>query len=144
MLLTRFLRRFCHRAPLVQLRRVVLAIPDAGFNMRWWSDNCGTTHCAAGWAALDPWFLQHTELGRYLVPYSASPAGTTVLPTSIDPISGLASVFKITPREARALFVAITTRPVSRREVVAQIDDLLAGRTIGRYAGEEPDFVSDR
>lgn len=143
-LLVRFLRRFCRREPLIQLRRVVLAIPDAGFDMQWWSNTCGTTHCAAGWAALDPWFLAHTAIGNYLAPYSASPTGTTmVLSTSLDPLPGLARVFGLTEAEATRLLVARAGQPVSRRAVVAQIDALLAGRAIGLYAREEPARAHD-
>lgn len=144
MLLTRFLRKlFRRRGRLAELRRVVLAVPDAGFDMHQWSNECGTIHCAAGWAALDPWFLRHTELGCVLAPRSLSPADTTVLPTHIASVFGLAYVFGITSREAKALFIPPTKRPVSRREVVAQIDDLLAGLAIDRYPGEAPEAWYD-
>ena len=49
---------------LQQLRRVVKAAPEdlwdmSGFNSH---TDCGTAHCAAGWAALDPWFQEKTEI----------------------------------------------------------------------------------
>ena len=43
-----------------QLRRVVEAAPVQLFHMDAFTHktSCGTAHCAAGWAAIDPWFKE--------------------------------------------------------------------------------------
>lgn len=49
---------------LKQLYRVVQGAPDDLFHMRRVVEesSCGTARCALGWALIDPWFLDNTEI----------------------------------------------------------------------------------
>ena len=51
---------------LTQLRRVVVEAAPDRFDMRSFSADtpCGTAYCAAGWAAIDPWFREHTHINE--------------------------------------------------------------------------------
>lgn len=44
-----------------QLIRVLEGVPEQKLNMGTWCDDeaeCGTVACAAGWAGMDPWFVE--------------------------------------------------------------------------------------
>lgn len=49
---------------LEHLKRVIRDAPKDLFDMGVFSHttNCGTAHCAAGWAAVDPWFQKNTPI----------------------------------------------------------------------------------
>ena len=53
---------------LLNLRRVLLAAPEERFEMENFSTNtgCGTAYCLAGWARLDPWFVDNTKISSLL------------------------------------------------------------------------------
>lgn len=121
---------------LQQLRRVVEAAPDDRLHMRAWSERaeCGTAYCAAGWAALDPWFQENTPiLGVFEI--TETKMVESLGNSSID----LADLFGITSRDASALFATyslcgIGPHAISKAEVLANIDRLIAGDSAKRYA----------
>lgn len=122
---------------LKQLRRVVEAAPDDRFHMRRWSEKapCGTAYCAAGWAAIDPWFRENTGIGDI---FKLRRYGYLELITC-SPFFSLARLFDISIYEAATLFgIGIDPRSnphaVSRAEVIANIDRILAGQKPERYA----------
>lgn len=138
---------------LKQLRRVVLAAREAQFDMALFGKRttCGTVCCAAGWAALDPWFLVNTEIGKVLPikPATAATGGLfenhqlfDVDFSSCTPIDGLAGVFGIGQEDACALFNGETVDGVTKQEVIDNIDRLLAGSHAEPYP-EDRDFEED-
>jgi hypothetical protein len=116
-----------------QLRRVVEAAPEDRFDMRWISTltDCGTAYCTAGWAGIDPWFRQHTELGRA---FRVGLGG--MLNWDEDLAEVLGKVFGLTDRETYRLFGLFVGEgdEATRRHVLANIDRLLAGEPARSYA----------
>jgi hypothetical protein len=116
-----------------QLRRVVEAAPEDRFDMRRFSTptDCGTAYCAAGWAAIDPWFREHTELGRA---FRVGVGG--MLGWDDDLAEVLGEVFGLTDGETNRLFGMFVGEScgVTRRLVLASIDRLLAGKAARSYA----------
>jgi hypothetical protein len=107
-----------------QLRRVVAAAPDdERFDMRFIDKEkgCGTAHCAYGWARVDPWFLEKTEIRA--MDYLASPGE-----------------FDLSPRNVEWLFdppiTGLTTGPTMKALVLANIDRLIAGQPAIPYPVE--------
>lgn len=120
---------------LTELRRVVKAAPKHLFHMRSITEEapCGTAHCAIGWAAVDPWFQANKPgmcddiLGKSdkeeFVPFT-TPA---------------TKAFGLTLDQATKLFggdlmFGGDRHPVSKAEVLWNIDQLLAGKEPRSYA----------
>lgn len=131
---------------LEQLRRVVEAAPEERLDMRKWCGKsaCGTTYCAAGWAAIDPWFQRNTDiLDTFDVREGTTRDG--VLTTLVGHRRGagmaskaLARIFGIRWREAVFLFGLNLDNDhlpsdVTKAEVLERIDALIAGDDIGPY-----------
>jgi hypothetical protein len=107
-----------------QLRRVVAAAPDdERFNMNYVEQikDCGTSHCAYGWALEDPWFRENTEIRG--LSYLASPG-----------------VFNLSRSDVEALLspppAGPATGPVMKVLVLVNIDRLLAGQPAIPYPVE--------
>ncbi len=113
-----------------QLRRVVDAAPDDLFHMRAFCETagCGTARCAAGWAAIDPWFLANTWISQII------DVDNEGFVTSIDgfAFSKLAKLFDI-PQHDTDNLVGGQLKPshpphaVTKRDVIANIDALIGG-----------------
>lgn len=120
-----------------QLRRVIEAADPDRLHMRAWSEKapCGTAYCAAGWAAIDPWFQANTSIGEIFVPKPSGHLGVR----ADDPFRPLANLFDLTPNDSTNLFgggVYYDCDPhaVTKDEVIANIDRLLAGEHAKTYA----------
>ena len=121
-----------------QLRRVVLDAPEDRLNMKGFGrmTECGAVCCAAGWAALDPWFLANTRIGEVL-PISPNPRfGGSIFGFSITG-PGLPAIFGLSLADANALFGLYDNHwnleDVTRADVVANIDRLLRGEHAVAY-----------
>jgi hypothetical protein len=115
-----------------QLHRVVEEAPDDRLHMRSFTETgpCGTAHCAADWAAIDPWFRANMPLDEII--------------RSSDPFARLAAAFGLSEKDAENLFggdLAGYTDPhaVSKAEVFWNIDRLLAGQPALPYAATRAD-----
>ena len=135
---------------LTQLRRVVADTPDHLLHMRAFTEvaACGTARCAAGGAAIDPWFREHTRINEVL---PAEPYGDDWLVTTCSSYAdwkALAECFRLSQCDADNLFAAdlnVTADPhaVSKAEVLENIDRLLAGEPAFRYAATRDDDEYD-
>lgn len=116
---------------LTQLRRVVEAAPEHLLDMGSFklTKDCGTAYCAAGWAAIDPWFVK-----QGLDLFAEVDGG--------DPFYHLADFFNLDTEDANNLFGADLARNdnVSKEEVLANIDRLIAGQHTEPYPGVEEDY----
>jgi hypothetical protein len=114
---------------LQQLRRVMEAAPDDRIHMNSFSERaaCGTAYCAAGWAAVDPWFQQNTAIPEI---FAVNEDGTLSQRIG-DAFGALANVFDIYNDEADILFAAesgdIDDHAITKAEVINNIDALIAG-----------------
>jgi hypothetical protein len=122
---------------LKQLRRVIEEAPEDRLHMRRWCEKakCGTAYCAAGWAAVDPWFAENTAIRKI---FHVEPDGF-VEPLACEVMGDLAKLFGITNRDARYLFGGALEsgagpHSVTKKEVLDNIDRLLAGDSAERYA----------
>ena len=125
-----------------QLARVVNAAPENRFDMRRFYSHgslfaCGTAYCAAGWAALDPWFAEHAG-------GAGSGLGSGPRDAALDRFhdfcrfSHLERVFDLDEQQTEALFggnLPPTSRPPSKQAVLRKIKQLLAGQVISAYVG---------
>jgi hypothetical protein len=122
-----------------QLRRVVEEAPADRFDMRDFClpTSCGTAYCAAGWAAIDPWFRANTRIGEWF----RGDAGDLLY---IHPNArfGLQEIFGLEETATKRLFALGVDcwAPAMKRAVLANIDRLLAGKRARSYA----DMVADR
>lgn len=125
---------------LQQLRRVVEAATDHRFHMRTFCEeaDCGTAYCAAGWAAIDPWFRENTAMGDI---FEVGEEGMLREADDVyDPFENLGGVFGISYLDSLNLFGADLSRiysephAVSRAEVIANVDRLIAGEPATPYA----------
>lgn len=115
-----------------QLKRVVKAAPAERFRMRKFTEqtDCGTAYCAAGWAAIDPWF---NKRGLYM----RGDAPET--PNNMWAQGALSEIFGLTLENTFALFAFDTPPPdidphaITKAEVIANIDRLLAGKRATVY-----------
>lgn len=121
-----------------QLRRVIEAAPEDRLHMRAWSENaeCGTAYCAAGWAAIDPWFQQHTSI---LETFRVSPHSIVYTDYAVTAFSRLDEIFRIGIWNSEALFgkginSSLGPHSVTKAEVLQRIDALIAGGDIEPYA----------
>ena len=125
-----------NRQALIELARVVENAPDKLFNMHTfeYEYNCGTARCAAGWAAVDPWF-QHN-----MARLAASPA--------FPHTEALAAMFDISEEDANNLFggdlsvypydrAGNLLRDVTKLEVIANIKKILEGKPTVPYAATQ-------
>jgi hypothetical protein len=121
-----------------QLLRVVEAAPDERFDMRDFhrETRCGTAYCAAGWAALDPWFRENTPIGEVLGVISRTDGGRTLeVMTPGCAFDSLADIFGLDRNDAVILFGATLNRwdVVDKCEVVENIRSLLGGGPVNDY-----------
>ena len=138
------------RKALTNLRRVIEAVPDHLLHMEtvMAKRDCGTVYCAGGWAALDPWFIKHgfvESVSNFDTPSGQAPI--TARYSSLDgklvsmglQFTNAADFFQIPYRDACALFggdvIARSSNehPVSKREVLDNIDRMLQGESPLRY-----------
>jgi hypothetical protein len=124
-----------------QLRRVAEEAPDDRLHMRSFTETgpCGTAHCLAGWAEIDPWFLTNTPLPAVLAMYTDGQPGE-----GERTFAGLAAVFGLKQEDADNLFGSDLTpsvgpHAVSKAEVLWNIDQLLAGQPALPYAATRAD-----
>lgn len=120
---------------LKQLHRVVSDAPDDLFHMPTWSMclPCGTAHCALGWAALDPWFLENTEIGGLFAEPSEDGYFTSCVTTTG---ADLAKLFDIERNDSNNLFCydsGSTGRMVEKQRVLDNIDRILRGEKTVPY-----------
>jgi hypothetical protein len=100
---------------------------------------CGTTYCAAGWAALDPWFQKETPMLDYFALVSFDKE-TLVVPRDLrDGFHGLSTVFNIESADTEKLFGGCLPIgcQVSQAAVIANIDRLLHSEETIPYAEGE-------
>ena len=119
---------------LLQLRRVVLAAPESRFDMNHF--RCGTAMCAAGWAASDPWF---TERGLHLAG-EGDAAEVRFGENTFDPFSALEAFFLLSTQDTERLFAGDAlngTGPITKEEVIENIDLILAGEPARVYRAIE-------
>ena len=122
---------------LLQLRRVVLAAPESRFDMNHF--RCGTAMCAAGWAASDPWF---TERGLHLAG-EGDAVSVQFGEDTFDPFSAftdLEAFFLLSTQDTERLFAADAlngTGPITKEEVIENIDLILAGEPARVYRAIE-------
>lgn len=122
---------------LKQLRRVIEAVPEDRLDMSVWCNPyhaCGTSYCAGGWAAVDPWFRENTEIGSIFVVDEQNrvehvPDGRT--------FEKLASLFDIDEDDADELFDG--PDDVTKRDVINNIDRLIRGEHVLSYDHEDFD-----
>ncbi len=124
---------------LKELRRVVLAAPEHQFHMRTWCEkaDCGTARCAAGWAAVDPWFQENTEI---LEIFAVDEAKFVTPVTDFSCFSAIGKLFGIEYRQSCHVFGSdpcglgmSDPHSVSKDQVVANIDALIAGTPTKSY-----------
>lgn len=118
---------------LEQLKRVVRDTPDERFDMRTLGRRaaCGTVACALGSAALDPWFLANTDIGRAL---RLTPVGVSyVFDFGGDLDERVAGIFDIPEDDVARLFIENTSRFVTKDMVIANIDLVIAGKPARPY-----------
>lgn len=121
-----------HKKRLKQLRRVVEDAPDDRLHMRDWCDPvapCGTAYCAAGWAAIDPWFRANTEIEEI---FEVDDAGHVHRRAPVSACDRLAALFDINVDAAWKLFLSIPygdadPHRVTKAMVLENIDRVLAG-----------------
>lgn len=115
-----------------QLRRVVQAAPARQFKMN--DIQCGTAMCAAGWAAIDPWFVAR---GLRLIPGDGRHSPARVETETIRfTFPALAEFFGLDEEDADTLFAADATRSTGRipkRDVITNIDRILKGHSPAKY-----------
>lgn len=110
---------------LEQLRRVVLAAPDNElFDMKHITKlkNCGTAHCAFGWALVDTWFQKNTNI-------------------TISDFNDSPRIFDLFWRDVNSLFLpymAPWEGSIAKALVIANIDRLIRGEPAIPY-GKETD-----
>jgi hypothetical protein len=132
-----------------QLLRVVEAAPDERFNMIDFSLDveCGTAYCAAGWAALDPWFRENTPIGEVLRVLETD-GGPVLVQEIFLVFPALADIFGLDQDNADALFGASLALGdvVEKSAVVENIRSLLNGGEAWPYKedhDEDDDFKDD-
>jgi hypothetical protein len=91
--------------------------------------DCGTAYCAAGWAVVDPWFREHTDLGATTRLREDGSLKWLIRPAW----EVLAWVFGLSGEEVSALFYPDKDR-VTKEEVLINIDRLIAGRPARLYS----------
>lgn len=132
---------------LAELRRVIAEAPRDRFDMRDFTRvraDGVTTHCAAGWAALDDWFQRNTYISRVFRVERLSDDQSIVMPAARTmgvalPFGSLATIFQISLADSRAIFgeVAINfRRPIGKEEAMVNVDRLLSGRPAEPYRAE--------
>jgi hypothetical protein len=99
------------------LNRVILDAPLDRFDMAYFSEEtaCGTSHCAAGWAAVDPWFQENTPILK-----GFTPRGEDLM----DSDEALRETFGISEEVSDSIFYACND---TKEEVLARIDGIIAG-----------------
>lgn len=115
-----------------QLRRVVENAAEEQFDMGSYQNECGTTRCAAGHAAFDPWHQQNTRINEVL-PIIDTPHGKE-LECGLGIFEGLEEIYGIDESDAGRLFYPDST--LSRAEVIASIDSIIAGNGAIDYDAE--------
>jgi hypothetical protein len=124
-----------------QLRRVVAAAPDdERFDMRYIEirKECGTAHCAYGWAQVDPWFRDNTPIAeRVDIGY----------PFYAHDFSESPGIFDLISDDAENLFSAPRYGPAHgarmKAMVLANIDRLLAGQPSVLYPDITDSSIGD-
>jgi len=124
---------------LKQLRRVAKSAPEEQLHMTTFVDTnapCGTARCLLGWAIIDPWFQKHTRINEVL------PAGFEDTHFGLGPKHKkiLKEMLGVDARDVSALFAFNSSmyddpHVVSKAEVLASIDALIAGHSNRPYAG---------
>lgn len=111
-----------------QLHRVAQGVPDDLLHMQDFVSNavCGTARCLVGWARVDNWFIENTEIGSVVDPEFGT--GT----------EELANLFDLSYRDAKNLFGMNLQRYwdghcVSKQEVLDNIDRLRRGEETVPY-----------
>lgn len=124
---------------LEQLKRVVLDAPDDRFRMDSFDvpNACGTTRCAAGWAADDPWFQENTAIGK------SFPIGPNGLfdfrSASASTFEGLREIFDLGDDDISAMFFPNWRKDITKAEVIANIDLAIAGDRAVPYDDDDDD-----
>ena len=122
-----------HITALRELKRVIENVPEDLLHMRWWQSRaeCGTVRCAGGWAAVDPWFNKRG--------LTANDSGAPRFRGEICD-GALRPFFRLTVKATRDLFalyhphpIALEGHAVSKRQVLNQIDRILAGQPTKPY-----------
>jgi hypothetical protein len=132
---------------LKHLRRVVENAPEELFHMRSIVEQaeCGTARCALGWCLVDPWFQQNTRLGEVATwdqAYAPLPpdAEAQSYAPAVVRAKFAGDIFGISPNQAGTLFAfeirsGADPHPISREQVIKNIDRLIKGRPAVAYPG---------
>lgn len=119
---------------LTQLRRVVEAAPEELFHMRSVVEksSCGTARCAFGWALIDPWFAQNTNIAKCVEPHSHYMNSFYIISYAA---AELFDILQINVDRLLAINADNTMDPhaISCQEVIDNIDRLLAGHPAESY-----------
>jgi hypothetical protein len=134
-----------------ELRRVIEAAPEDKLHMPQWCDfhaPCGTAYCAAGWAAIDPWFQKNTPI---LEIFSVQKLGDVFPKTEPERVgdlfvqprtlgrtmTSLAALFDLGYDAAANLFGnelgGFSSHSVTKKEVLSRIDAAIAGKPVKPY-----------
>jgi hypothetical protein len=156
-----------HEERLRQLDRVVAEARDDRLHMNRFCDPaaaCGTAFCAAGLAAIDPWFRAETPIGETfrvvetpagpILHYVADDGTVYDDPHALDSDPGfrferrLAALFGITPRDANRLFglgldLKADPHAVTKAAVRDNIRLLLEGEHARAYATAIDELADD-
>lgn len=124
-----------------QLRRVINEAPEHLLHMRAVVEEaaCGTARCAFGWAIIDDWFINNTDINEIC----KSDWNCPYFPVSIRCSTinlELAELFGISEKDAVNLFateapvvVSRNAHDISKQEVLDNIDRLLRGESTVPY-----------
>ena len=120
-----------------ELRRVVEAIPEHLLYMPRFEEElpCGTVHCAAGWAAHDPYFMQlGMRFSNGIISRTPESGGK---PGELTEVT-LMSIFDLVYAEVVNLFAYSTDHlayRIKKMHVLANIDMVLNGKPPVAYEG---------
>lgn len=132
---------------LKQIERVLEGIPQEKLDMSDWSSeccSCGSTHCLAGWARLDPWMQDNTNIcelfdaradPRNPNHFIVEPAGDG----GWEAITGLADMCDIDVSDAERLFAwgtGVGDAIVPKVYVAQNIQNVADGKRAGDYADD--------
>lgn len=125
---------------LSRLRSLVEAAPEPKFNMTQFrtGSDCGTAYCALGHAAIDPWFVEHHNAPgpRPSLDHTEARDQWALNFDQWCDTEKACKVFGLSSKDSFRLFGGdlFPYQKVSKSEVLANIDRLLAGLPAKRYA----------
>jgi hypothetical protein len=126
---------------LLQLKRVVENAPEHRFHMTAFIEaaECGTAYCAAGFAAIDPWFQENTTIGE-----AFKLGKNEQFEIEGDPFDKLQDIFELDKHDTLNLFGANISssagvHDVTKEMVLDNIDRAINGEDIEPYPDDADD-----